>query len=643
MFANIRAMGEVVQANSKDVFVSWLPLYHDMGLIGAWLGSLYYAALFVVMPPLSFLAHPERWLWAIHQYRGTLAASPNFGYEYCLHRVKAENIEGLDLSSWRAAFNGAEAVSPETLKQFILRFEQYGFRAQAMMPVYGLAESSVGLAFPPINRGPHVLSINRELYSKTGSASLSGSDDEAALKFPSSGFPIPGHQIRVTDQANHELPEWQEGKIQFHGPSSTSGYLRNASKTRELFVDEWLETGDLGFIAEGELYVTGRIKDIIIRAGRNIYPHELEEAVGNISGIRTGRVAVFGSEDRLSKTEKLVVLAETRVQASDELNQLRQSINNLSTDLTGSPPDDIVLAPPNTVLKTSSGKIRRAGSKALYESGQIGKSSPGVKRQIATLLISSLKPQFKRSVRYVKRFMYAIYCWAAYAFLAPIVWLTASISPSFKLRWAVMCGCARTLAKLTNTKLSVNGLENIQPGQSCIYVANHSSYLDSYSIVALLPGYFRFVAKAELAKYFITRKPLENIHTEFVERYDITKSVNDTSQLRKVLQKNESLIFFAEGTFSRIPGLMPFHLGAFTLAAEANVPVVPIAIRGTRSILRSDSWFPHHGSIHLEIGKAIHPEAFQETAANNNWDKAIELRNQSREFILRYCGEPDLS
>ena len=152
LLANIRAMGQVVKANPDDVFVSWLPLYHDMGLIGAWLGSLYYAALFVVMPPLSFLARPERWLWAIHRYRGTLSASPNFGYEYCLRRLSDEELQGLDLSSWRCAFNGAEAVSPETLHNFSQRFTKFGFNEKSLMPVYGLAESSVGLAFPPLNR-----------------------------------------------------------------------------------------------------------------------------------------------------------------------------------------------------------------------------------------------------------------------------------------------------------------------------------------------------------------------------------------------------------------------------------------------------------------------------------------------------------
>ncbi len=154
LLANIRAMGHCIEAKSSDVFVSWLPLYHDMGLIGAWLGSLYYGCQLVIMSPMAFLVHPENWLWAIHRHRGTLSASPNFGYEFCLKKIEDRDIDGLDLSSWRLAFNGAEPVSPTTVEDFPARFKQHGFGAQAMAPVYGLAESSVGLAFPPPEQHP---------------------------------------------------------------------------------------------------------------------------------------------------------------------------------------------------------------------------------------------------------------------------------------------------------------------------------------------------------------------------------------------------------------------------------------------------------------------------------------------------------
>ncbi len=644
LLANIRAMGQTVKVTPDDIFVSWLPLYHDMGLIGAWLGSLYYAMLLVVMPPLGFLARPERWLWAIHRYRGTLSASPNFGYEYCLKRLKGEDLQGLDLSCWRAAFNGAEAISPDTLQQFISRFANCGFRAEAMMPVYGLAESSVGLAFPPLNRGAVIDQIERSAFMHSGQANPAPGSEPRPLRFVSSGAPLPGHQIRIVDQTGHELPERQEGRLEFSGPSTTSGYYRDVDNTRKLFHKHWLDSGDLAYIANGEIYITGRVKDIIIRAGRNIYPHELEDTIGAISGIRTGRVAVFGSVDTRTATERLIVLAETRSKDTGERETLRAAINTLATDLVGAPPDEIVLAPPGTVLKTSSGKIRRAASRDLFEKGEIGKRQHSLPWQVTRLALASVLPQIRRALNSLTTTAYAAYCWLVFAILAPVVWFSVILLPYHPLRWFVMRSCTRMLSKATATPVRVNGLENLPAdGSACVLVANHASYLDSYALVAALPGMFRFIGKAELAKSFIVRKPLQNIHTEFIERFDISKSVSASQHLADVLQAGHTLMFFAEGTFTRIPGLRPFHLGAFTAAAEAGVPVIPIAIRGTRSILRADNWLPRHGSIHINIGPAIHPGEIEKEAGKDSWKVAIALRERCRKFILRHCGEPDLA
>ncbi|HEB82109.1 MAG TPA: acyl-phosphate glycerol 3-phosphate acyltransferase, partial [Gammaproteobacteria bacterium] len=640
--------GRVIGADSSDVFVSWLPLYHDMGLIGAWLGSLYHAALFVVMSPLSFLARPERWLRAMHRYRGTLSASPNFGYEYCLRRIDDEDIKGVDLSSWRAAFNGAEPVSVETLEGFSSRFQAYGFSRKAMTPVYGLAESTVGLAFPPPGRGPLIDTIERDRFMRTGSARPVTVEDKQALRFVSSGSPLPGHQIRIVDQAGHELPERQEGRIEFHGPSATSGYYRDAERTARLFDGEWLDSGDLGYMANAELYVTGRIKDIIIRAGRNIYPHELEEAVGNIPGIRTGRVAVFGSEDRQGKTERLVVMAETRSHDKQLHENLRKQINTLATDLIGSPPDEVVLAPPGTILKTSSGKIRRAASRELYEQGRVGKKQAGVYLQVARVALAGLLPQARRGLRYARSLLFASWSWSAYGVLAAVAWSAVMFLPGFALRWSIAAACARLFARVTATPLSVDGLENIPAqGQPCVLVCNHASYLDGYALIAALPRRFHFVAKKELADSFFSRIPLQRIHTEFVDRFETGKSLRDTQQLVETLKAGNALIFFAEGTFTRVPGLRPFMMGAFVAAARAEVPVIPVAIRGTRSILRAGSWFPHHGAISIHIGRAIEPgavaaEASEKGRASDEWHTAIALRERSREYILRHCGEPDL-
>jgi len=513
------------------------------------------------------------------------------------------------------------------------------------MPVYGLAESTVGLAFTPLQRGACIDHIQRDTFTRSGSAIAAKEDDSNTLRFVSSGLPLPGHQIRVVDPAGHELPERQEGRLEFHGPSSTSGYYRDSEKTQTLFFDgEWLDTGDLAYIANGELYVTGRIKDIIIRAGRNIYPDELEKVVGNVPGIRKGCVAVFASMDQKTQTEKLVVMAETRSDDPQEHHTLRSEINTLSIDLTGIPPDEIVLAPPGSVLKTSSGKIRRSASRERFEKGAITKKAKSVPWQVVRLALGGIIPQFRRTKQYLNALFFAAYSWSIFCLLAPVVWVCVTLLPNFSMRWALMRRCTQLLAYATATPLKVKGMENLPTeGRSYVLVANHASFLDSFALVAALPGHFRFIAKSELSQTFFTRIPLRKIHTEFVERFEVSKSVHDTEHLRTVLESGHALLFFPEGTYSRIPGLMPFHLGAFSVAAQAGVPVIPIAIRGTRSILREESWFPHRGSITIEIGKPVDPKKIATRADKEQWDVAIGLRDKSREFILRHCGEPDLT
>ena len=640
LLANIRAMGAVVNANSDDVFVSWLPLYHDMGLIGAWLGSMYFAARFVVMSPLAFLTKPQRWLWAIHRYGGTLSASPNFGYEFCVRRIADEDLENLDLSSWRAAFNGAEPVSPDTVKRFCDRYADYGFRREAYMPVYGLAENSVGLAFPPLNRGPLIDRVQREVFMQTGEAVPATDDDTNAIEFVACGRVLANHQIRVVDNANKEAFNRHEGRLQFRGPSATSGYYRSPDKTRDLFCDEWLETGDLAYIANDDLYLTGRTKDVIIRGGRNIYPHELEDAIGNIDGIRTGRVAVFGTKDSQSGTENLVVLAETRESDQQALKTIRSSVNETVNDLVGLPPDEVVLAPPGSVLKTSSGKLRRAASKALYEEGRIGKSQMPVWWQLTRLTWSSLIARLKHYWRRSIEVSYGVYARSMFWLLAPLTWTLVVTSPSIKLRWVVMRVATRSLAFLTGVRLSVKGLEHLlAPQQSCVYAANHASYMDGPIVIAMIPRYFSFIAKAELATQFISHLFLKRINSKFVERFDVQKSAADSQQLLEKRNTDESLFFFPEGTFRREEGLLPFRMGAFVVAVEADLPVVPITINGSRKVFQADEWLPRHYPIEVVIGPAIDPASVPDK--KDDWTAAVWLRDQAREQILKNLSEAD--
>lgn len=634
LLANIRAMGQAMQATSREVFVSWLPLYHDMGLIGAWLGSLYFGALAAIMPPLAFLGSPARWLWSIHRHRATLTAGPNFAYELCLRNVRDEDIQGLDLSSLKVAVNGSEPVSPSTIAQFTERFGRYGFPAHAMSPAYGLAECAVGLAFPPLGRLPLIDRVERTALARDGWAAPAKSDDKTALEFPACGHPLPGHQIRVVDANGRELPDRRQGRLEFRGPSATSGYYRNPQKTRDLFDGEWLDTGDLAYIANGDLYLTGRIKDVVIRAGRNIYPHELEEVVGGIEGVREGGVAVFSSRDERMGTDRLVVMAETSVVAQEEQERLKTSVAEAAVALIELPPDDVVLVPPRTVPKTPSGKIRRAAARDLYESGELERRDRAVWLQLMRLTLASAVHRTRRAARRVLELGYAGYWWAVLIILGLVLWPLVLLLPKRRWRHAATRGAARWMLRLTGIPLSVDGAA--LPHSGVMIVANHASYLDGLVLAAALEGELTFIAKQELEHQLVAGPFLKRLGAIFVRRIDPRAGAEDTEKILRAARSGARLVTMPEGTFSRMPGLLPFRLGAFLVAAKAEIPVAPVTIRGTRMILRSDQWFPRRGEIFVHIADPVR-------ADGTDFSAAARLRDRCRDIILQSSGEPDLA
>src|SRR5271165_2515595 len=634
LLANIRAMGEVMEASSADVFVSWLPLYHDMGLIGAWLGCMYFGAALYAMSPMSFLVRPESWLWAMHRFRATFSASPNFGFALCLDKVPEAAIEGLDLSSLRMVANGAEPVSAQTLRRFIDRFGCYGFPAQAMAPVYGLAECSVGLAFPPIGRLPIVDRVDRERLSIHGVAEPAKPDDPNMLEIVACGQPLPGHEIRIVDEAGHELGERREGRLEFHGPSTTRGYFHNEAKTRELIRGVWLDSGDRAYLAGGDVYVTGRVKDIIIRAGRHLYPQEIEEAVAGVPGIRKGGVAVFGVADATAGTERVVVLAETRETDPARRAALQSRASEVVTDAAGAPPDEIVLAPPGSVPKTSSGKIRRSAAKELYESGRVGPARRPVWRQLLRLALSGIGPQLGRAARPSRDVLYAGWWWVVLSAAFVVGSLAVLILPRLEQRWSALRRIGRWTLAAMGIPLSTKGLGGVPTGRAML-VFNHSSYMDALVLATVLPGEPAIVAKRELAAQRVAGPLLRRLGAPFVERYDVSGSLADAQGLIDLARRGHLLVFFPEGTFTRRPGLSGFYMGAFKVAAEANLPIFPGVIRGTRSMLRGDQWFPRSASVSVEIGEPIWP-------SGTDFASLVRLRDEVRKSVLSHCGEPDL-
>jgi 1-acyl-sn-glycerol-3-phosphate acyltransferase len=587
------------------------------------------------MPPLAFLADPARWLRAIHRHRATLSAAPNFAFELCLRSIRDEDIAGLELSSLRMVVNGAEPVSPATIGRFTDKFRPFGFKSEAMAPVYGLAENAVGLAFPPVGRAPVIDRIDRAALAREGVAKPAEGTDASLIEFVACGHPIPGHEVRIVDDLGRELPERREGRLEFKGPSATKGYFRNEEKTRRLFNGAWLDSGDRAYIAGGDIYITGRVKDMIIRAGRNVYPQELEEAVGALTGVRKGCVAAFASRDERTGTERLVVMAETRLTKQPALDALRGRISEASAALLELPADEILLVPPRTVPKTSSGKIRRSAARDLFEQGRLYGKTRSAWWQLARLALSGILFRSRRFGRFLLELAYAAYWWCALVLIAVSTWLLVMLAPRRSWRHALIHFAARVFFRLTATPLVVVA-EAPLPERQAVLIANHSSYIDSAVLSAAIPGPLSFVAKSELEGQLIAGPFLRRIGTLFVRRTEVAGGVEDTQTQVAAAKSGERIISYPEGTLTRMPGLLPFHLGAFVVATEADVPVVPITITGTRSILRGGQWFPRRGAIRVHVGRPIAP-------AGKGFDAALALRDVTRAAVLRECNEPDLA
>jgi 1-acyl-sn-glycerol-3-phosphate acyltransferase len=628
LLANIRAWGQAVALTPADVIVSWLPLYHDMGLIGAWLGSLYHACPLVLMSPLDFLSRPDRWLWAIHEHRGTVTAAPNFAFELCLRHADPQRLHGLDLSSWRYAANGAEPVAADTLARFAAAFRPYGFRTDALAPVYGLAECSVGLAVAPPGRGPVIDHVQRDALA-AGEAVPAAVGDENALRLVACGVPLPGHELRVVDEAGGELPQRRVGRIEFRGPSATRGYYRNEVATARLIHDGWLDSGDLGYLADGDVVITGRLKDMIIRGGRNLYPYELEEAVGAIPGIRRGCVAVFGASASGEGTEKLVVVAECRERDESVREELVRRINGQTVDLLGTPPDDVVLAPPHAVLKTSSGKIRRAATRDAYLGGSLGRSGRAPWRQLLRLGVSG---GLQRLVRIVD-LLYGGYAWSVFVLLMLPALVGVLVLPRISQRWRFAAALVRLCTVVCGIRLQIEGRDRAASAPT-VYVANHASYLDAFVLLAALPRPVSFVAKQELQGQPLLALVLRRLGTRFVERFDARQGIEDLRSFGE-RESDTSLLFFPEGTFTSRPGLRGFRLGAFQLAARMGLSVSPIALAGVREVLRDQTWLPRRGTIRISYESPVIPDG-------SDWNAALRLRDAARRVLLRHCGEPDL-
>ncbi len=628
LLANIKTYGEGIDIQPTDVAVSWLPLYHDMGLIGAWLGSLYYGVPLTLLSPLSFLSRPERWLWAIHYHRATISAGPNFAYELCIKKIDDEAIKGLDLSSWRLAFNGAEMIYAKTMDRFAKRFARYGFQKQAFFPAYGLAECSLALTFPPLKREPRVDRIQRKPFEKEGRAIPLQEDEKNFYEFVSCGKSVRGHDVRVVNEKNEPVSERWVGNIQFQGPSAMQGYYRNPEATKAIYHDGWWDTGDLGYLADGELFITGRLKDLIIKAGRNYYPGEIEEIASLAKGVRKGCVAAFGITDEVRGTERLVIVAEIGESNKDGIRD--EIVKKVIAQL-GIPPDEVILVSPHTVPKTSSGKLRRSTCKKDYLDGKLGRRGIPSRLQMVKLFSQVSWQKLKGGMFQSGRFLFSIYVAIVFLITFLPAWLLISLS-SRKQAAKWFRAWSRGIFRLCFCPITVKGHANLQTEKPMIYISNHTSYLDIIVLAGILPSDCNFIAKKELLRAPVIKYFMKKFEYITVDRVDFSKSASDAKQIEESLKQGRSVIIFPEGTFSYATGVRPFKSGAFKVAAETGIPICPVAIKGARKILRANEKLLRPYPMHVTIGEALRVQS-------GDWEEIVRLRESARVWIAEHSGE----
>ena len=345
--------------------VSWLPLYHDMGLVGGVFSALAHPGDLTLIPPELFVARPSVWLRTISKYRATISMAPNFAYALCADRVTDEELRGVDLSSWRVALNGAEPVTPSVLERFITRFAPHGFRREALSPVYGLAEATLAVTFSDLRRPFSWTEFDGDQLVEYGRA-RPDSRARHIHALASVGKPLRGFEVRIVDDRGEPVGDDRIGHVHVKGPSVMQGYLGMSEATSRSFDGEWLVSGDTGFLHAGELYLYGRHKDMIVLRGCNYAPQDVEQILDTVPGVRTGCCAAFGVVPSQGDGEQLVVLVEGRRRRAAGSDELAALATQRITDRIGLVPADVVILEPGTLPRTSSGKIRRAAARYRY-------------------------------------------------------------------------------------------------------------------------------------------------------------------------------------------------------------------------------------------------------------------------------------
>ena len=369
----LEAYSKAIQLDpEKDVIVSWLPLYHDMGLISCFLMPVLLRAPVIELSPFDWVRAPYKLMQSVSQYKGTLSWLPNFAYNFCANKIRERNLEGVDLSSWRAIINCSEPVHAESHRLFAEKFEKFGLRPQSLQTSYAMAENVFGVTQSSLEAGPTVVEIDRESFmmERIVTPPVVG---RSSMKIMSSGHPLDNTKIRMVDSNGMDIPERVVGEIMLQSDCMLTGYYNRPDATELAMRDGWYLTGDYGFLADGELYVSGRKKDMIIVGGKNIYPQDLEALTSEVPGVHPGRTVAFGMYDEEAGTEEVVIIAEVDSEEPSEQEIIADAIRKHVTKSSAIALRHVRVVGEKWIVKTSSGKTARSANKEkfLRELGEI--------------------------------------------------------------------------------------------------------------------------------------------------------------------------------------------------------------------------------------------------------------------------------
>ncbi|GJQ51473.1 MAG: hypothetical protein HKUEN02_03200 [Anaerolineaceae bacterium] len=368
VFNQLDAYGKALNLNEDDVVVSWLPLYHDMGLIAGFIMPILSGIHLVLQSPFDWVRAPYKLMQSVTKYRGTLSWLPNFAYNFCAQKIRDRHLEGVDLSSWRVVTNCSEPVRWESHQAFYEKFKSYGLKREALQTSYAMAENVFAVTQSPLGGEPAVLEIDREAFMSERVAKLASEMDasQSAMKMMSSGRPLGNVKVKVLDENRNELPERVIGEIALQSDCMLTGYYHREDATQQAFHDGWYLTGDYGFISDGEVFVSGRKKDMIIVGGKNVYPQDLESLTYEVAGVHAGRSVAFGIFDEEQGTEDVVIIAEVDSEDPAEQQKVADAIRLHVTKNSAIALRYVKVVDPKWILKTSSGKTARSANKEKF-------------------------------------------------------------------------------------------------------------------------------------------------------------------------------------------------------------------------------------------------------------------------------------